>query len=193
MFVLAIDSNRKEMGWAMFSGGVAHQGLDAVNQTKVPSPTFDACQDENVETQGPWTLVKTGAIVIHDRARPGEVSARIENIEAELNRMAEDWPLQEVACGKPSPIRFPGPRQGIEMLDSSLKQWARWHDLPLHFYTHREIVKAILGRANAARADLAYAMMTRWSLLGIVKTTREWNAIAVGDYHLTRQQMAVSL
>ena len=40
---------------------------------------------------------------------------------------------------------------------------------------------AALGRSKSAKEELAYAVMTRWGLLGELKTTHEWNAIAVGD------------
>ena len=62
--------------------------------------------------------------------------------------------------------------------------------MPFYPYSLREIRAAIIGRANSAREELAYAVMTRWGLLGEVKTTHEWNAIAVGDYHLARQELA---
>ena len=43
---------------------------------------------------------------------------------------------------------------------------------------------ALSGRANASKDEMAYMIMTRWGLLGEGKSTHEWNAIAVGDYHL---------
>lgn len=70
------------------------------------------------------------------------------------------------------------------MLGRAMNLWARSHDLPLHSYPPREIRTSLIGRANAGKEELTYAVMTRWGLLGEEKTTQEWNAVAVGDYHL---------
>ena len=69
---------------------------------------------------------------------------------------------------------------------------AREHKLRMCCYPHRDIRSALSGRPNAAKEELAYAVMTRWGLLGTGKSTYEWNAIAVGDYHLSSSQHAVA-
>ena len=73
---------------------------------------------------------------------------------------------------------------------NALDRWSKGHGLPLYPYLIREIRTQLLGRSKSAKEELAYAVMTRWGLLGELKTTHEWNAIAVGDYHLGRGSLA---
>jgi Holliday junction resolvasome RuvABC endonuclease subunit len=132
--------------------------------------------------------VETGVIVARDRARRLQVSQRIQAIRGELSRIAQEWGPHEVACGKPPALQLPFQRQGIEMLGTTLERWAEEFNLPLYCYLIREIRVATLGRASATREELAYAVMTRWGLLGMGKSSHEWCAIAVGDYHLVRRK-----
>ena len=90
---------------------------------------------------------------------------------------------------KPSVMQLPQQQAGVAMLSGALERWAQGHNLALNCYNLRDIRVAISGRANAAKDELAYGVMTRWGLLGEGKTTNEWNAIAVGDYHLRKQGM----
>ena len=76
------------------------------------------------------------------------------------------------------------------MLGRTMGLWAQSHDLPLSFYHPREIRTSLIGRANAGKEELTYAVMTRWGLVGEEKTTHEWNAVAVGDYHLGLEEAA---
>lgn len=136
-----------------------------------------------------WTLVETGVVAVHQRPQQADVAARIKIIEGKLDALKKTWGPDEIACGKPSPMQLPIQQEGIEMLGQALEQWAREHDLPLYCYPHRGIRVAISGRANAAKDEMAYSVMTRWGLLGEGKTTHELNAIAVGDYHLGLPRM----
>ena len=104
--------------------------------------------------------------------------------------MANSWRPHVVACGKPSVTQLPRQQEGIEMLTHTLKRWAQQRGLPLHSYPLRDIRAALLGRANAAWEELAYAVMTRWGLVGESKSAHEWNAIAVGDYHVGQCELA---
>ena len=56
--------------------------------------------------------------------------------------------------------------------------------LPLHAYTAQEVRSAIAGQTNASQDQLAFAVMERLGLIGLSKTPHEWEALAVGDYHL---------
>ena len=192
MFVLlAIDPSTRETGWAVFSSEAFHQGQRVTaKQGELSSPLSRVSQEESLQADPQWKLKGTGVIVVHDRSRHVEVAARIKAIEEELDSMAETWNPHEVACGKPSLMHLAHQQAGVKMLVHALERWAEVRNLPLHSYTSREIRTAILGRCNAAREELVFAVMTRWDLLGKGKTTHEWNAIAVGDYHLGRHKMA---
>ena len=45
---------------------------------------------------------------------------------------------------------------------------------------------AIAGHPNASRDQLGYATMLLLGLIGLGRSTHEWEAIAVGHYHQTR-------
>ena len=49
------------------------------------------------------------------------------------------------------------------------------------------------GHTNASRDQLAYSVMVALGLIGQGKTTHEWEALAVGHYHLTREDAAATL
>ena len=89
-----------------------------------------------------------------------------------------------MAQSRPSGIRWSVP--AIELLENALVEWSQINGLPLHAYTAQEVRWAITGHPNASRDQLAYAVMVRLGLIGQAKTTHEWEAIAVGHYHLTR-------
>ena len=137
--------------------------------------------------------METGVIIAHHRAWRVEVAARIKAIESELDNMVRKWHPRDVAFGKPPPLQLPQQQQGIDMLSRALELWAQGHYLPLYCYPIREMKVAILGRPTAAKEELAYAAMTRWGLLGEGKTTHEWTAIAVGDYHLGLKKTAAGI
>lgn len=187
--LLAIDPSTRETGWAVFSMEASRQGKGILREDPSELPTHKYVE-EFPQAHASCRLLETGVIVVHHRPQKVEVEERVRAIEEELERMAEERHLQEIACGKPPPMQLPYQQLGMNMLSHALERWAGQHDLPFYPYSLREIRSAIIGRANSAREELAYAVMTRWGLLGEVKTTHEWNAIAVGDYHLVRQELA---
>ncbi len=184
--LLAIDPSTKETGWAIFAAGPSTGSKDLAERQSMSSPPASMSGEEAAQTHPQWRLVETGTISTCPPLPRGDLAARIKAIEAELDRTVETWMPGEVACGKPSTMQLPSQQEGIEMLTRALERWAQNHDLPLYSYPLREIRVAISGRANAAKEELAYAVMTHWDLLGAKKTTHEWNAIAVGDYHLAQ-------
>ena len=188
--LLAIDPSTRETGWAIFTKEKSLAVHDVAGWGEMSS-SFQSSRDqgEKVSAHPRWKLVQTGMIVPHSRPQRVLVEDRIKAIGVELDRMVETWGPQDVACGKPSFMQLPHQQEGAEMLHRALERWAREHGLPLYPYPIREIRVAILGRANPGREELAYTVMTRWGLLGEGKSTHEWNAIAVGDYHLDRQKM----
>ncbi len=201
--LLAIDPSTHTAGWAVFlnegPGGPAEGGSPTSSSTApsrdVPTSGQDspAHRTASCPAHSQWQLVETGVIVAYDRSHRPDIKHRIKAIEGELDKTAFRWQPNEVAYGKPPQLQLPHQQEGMELLKQSLEQWARHHNLPIHCYSVREIRCALVGRANGAKQELVYAVMTRWGLLGEGKTTPEWNAIAVGDYHLGREEVTKRL
>jgi Holliday junction resolvasome RuvABC endonuclease subunit len=101
-----------------------------------------------------------------------------------LDELVARWQPGEVACCQPTGIGWRMP--ALDLLDAALARWSGRHRLCLFAYTAQEVRTAVAGHPNASRVDLGYAVMTRFGLIGQGKTTHEWEAIAVGDYHLSR-------
>ena len=74
----------------------------------------------------------------------------------------------------------------LDLLEAALADWSRRHRLCLYSYTAQEVRSAIAGHPNVSRDQLAYEVMVRLGLIGESKTTHEWEALAVGHYHLSR-------
>ena len=77
-----------------------------------------------------------------------------------------------------------GLQPALELLDAALSEWARRHGLPMFGYSAQEIRTAFTGHPNAPKDQLAHDVMIRLGLIGQAKTVHEWEAIAVGHYHL---------
>ena len=127
--------------------------------------------------------IHSGLIQIADRRRL-DAASRITRLLQELDQLVVQWRPEAVAHSRPSGIHWPVP--ALEMLEASLLQWCRDWNLPLHAYTAQEVRGAVTGHPNASRDQLAYAVMARSGLIGQAKSTHEWEAIAVGQYHLSR-------
>ncbi len=197
--LLAIDPGTRETGWAIFlqkpsprgpglsaSGPKEHDPAKGGETLSQPARLY---WEESAQEHQHWTLAETGLIVAHDRPRRVGAVERIKTIEVELNRVAETWRPLEVAWKKPSLLQLPQQQAVIETLSRTLERWAQGYSMSFYCYPLREIRAAISDRANATKEELVYAVMTRWDLLGKVKTTHEWTAIAIGDYHLGRHRI----
>ena len=125
----------------------------------------------------------TGVISMPSRNRV-QASVRVGHLVQCLDDLVARWSPEVVACSQPTGIGWRVP--ALELLDSALAQWSRKHRLFLYSYTSQEVRSAIAGHPNASRGDLGYAVMIRCGLIGHSKTTHEWEAIAIGDYHLRR-------
>ena len=185
--ILAIDPSTTVTGWAVFSHLPPQRQDDGGEEPASAGPL------RVVHSDSSWELVETGIIIAHNRPKRVEVSERIQAIKMELTRMVDKWRPLEVACGKPAALQLPYQQQGIEMLGLTLERWAEELGLPLYSYLIREIREAMVGRPNCAKEELAYTVMNRWGLLGTGKSSHEWCAIAVGDYHLERQHRSGAL
>ncbi|MFQ6027826.1 MAG: crossover junction endodeoxyribonuclease RuvC [Dehalococcoidia bacterium] len=109
---------------------------------------------------------------------------RIDHLTDCLDRLAAEWALGALVCCQPSGIRWKAP--SLELLESRLALWSQRHRLERHTYTAQEVRAAITGSARVSRDQLAYTITASLGLIGKRKTTHEWEAVAVGYYHLYR-------
>ena len=128
-------------------------------------------------------LEATGRIVLPSAKR--RVPADSANhLALTLDDLAARWHPQSVACCQAAGVGAPTP--GLKLLARSLACWQGRGRFSWDSYTVREVRTAVEGRANASRDALAHAVMMALGLIGHTKTTQEWEAIAVGVYHLQR-------
>ena len=133
--------------------------------------------------------IHSGLIQIPGGRRLDAVS-RISRLLQQLDQLAVEWGPEAVAHSRPSGIHWPVP--ALELLESSLLRWCRDRGLPLHAYSAQEVRGAVTGHSNSSRNQLAYSVMARLGLIGQAKSTHEWEAIAVGQYHLSRSGINVT-
>ena len=125
----------------------------------------------------------TGVIGSNARQRMN-AEARVTQLVVSLDGLVEEWRPAAVVHSLPSGIHWPVP--ALDLLHTALLQWSERHHLPMHLYTAQEVRETVAGHPNASREQLAYAVMERLGLIGLSKTTHEWEALAVGHYHLSR-------
>ena len=77
-----------------------------------------------------------------------------------------------------------GSNPGAMQLQDALCRWAEGTALPLVSYPATDVRSAIAGKSNAPRRALGFAIMHRFGLIGHDRSDPEWEAIAVGYYHL---------
>ncbi len=128
--------------------------------------------------------VTTGVIVVPGRRRV-DAKVRVAHLVQCLDDLVNEWSPVAVVCSQPSGIHWPVP--ALELLDAALTEWSEQRRLTAYTYTAQEVRLAIAGHPNVSRDRLAYAVMVRLGLIGQGKTTHEWEAVAVGDYHLRRR------
>ena len=130
---------------------------------------------------GPGEATTTGVIgTAHHRRM--DAQSRVSQLIESLDLLVERRQPGEAAHSLPSGIRWEVP--ALDLLSTGLIAWSRRHKLPLYAYTSQEVRSAIAGHTNASQDQLAYAVMLRLGLIGQGKTTHEWEALAVGHYHL---------
>ena len=133
---------------------------------------------------GPGGVITTGVVGTRTRRRIA-AEVRVSRLMRCLDRLVEQWRPAVVVHSLPSGINWPVP--ALDMLNAALVHWSHGHGLQLYPYTAQEVRAAIAGHPNATRDQLAYAIMLRLGLIGQGKTTHEWEALAVGHYHLASQ------
>ena len=126
-------------------------------------------------------VIRSGAVGLNSRRKidPGD---RIAHQLDALSSVVARWPAVCAVRSKAGSINWRVP--GLEQLDNALYAWADGLDIPLLGYTTQEVRAAVAGQPNASRETLCYAIMRRLGLIGQRRATPEWEAIAVGYYHL---------
>ena len=127
----------------------------------------------------------TGTIRM-SRSRTLDAPGRVAHLVSCLDELVGRWAPQSVAYGQPSGIRWPVP--SLQLLDEALAGWSSRHRLPLYTYSAQEVRAAIARHSRVPQDQLAYAIMRRLGLIGVSKSTHEWEALAIGYYHLCRWQ-----
>ncbi len=129
-------------------------------------------------------VIPSSGVIKAPAPRKSDVQTRVAHLIQCLDQLVEQWTPHAVAHSRPSGIHWPVP--SLELLEEALAEWSRRHSLPLHAYTAQEVRSAIAGQPNASQDQLAFAIMERLGLIGLSKTAHEWEALAVGEYHLGR-------
>ena len=129
--------------------------------------------------------VTTGMIGIPGR-RGIQAPARLTHLLDCLDRLVEEWRPAAVAHSRPSGIHWSVP--ALELLETALLEWSRRHGLLVYAYTTQEVRTAATGHPNTSKDELAYAVMAGLGLIGAEKNAHEWEAIAVGRYHLAMRR-----
>ena len=144
--------------------------------------------DAGVRETG-WALFRsarperTGSIRL-PRRRSLTAADRVNHLVACLDQLVAHCQPMAVAYGQPSGLRWPMP--ALELLDTALRDWSAGHRLPLYTYSDQEIRAAIARHSQVPPDQLAYAVMARLGMIGYRKSTQEWEALAVGCYHIAR-------
>lgn len=129
-------------------------------------------------------LLATGSI---GQPRHLEIAAaaRVEYLLDRLDQVVACWQPQTLVCCQPSGIHWLVP--SLELLESRLNGWSERHQLRRHDYTAQEVRAAVTGSAHTSRDQLAYTVMAALGRIGQRKSTHEWEAVAVGYYHLSQK------
>lgn len=158
--LLALTPGLRETGWAVLA----------------------ACGDtERTTGQCGVYIVVSGVVGLKGR-RKAEPSARIAHQLDSLSAVAVRWGTVCAVRSRAGSINWRVP--GLEQLDDDLRRWADGLGIPLFDYTTQEVRAAVAGQSNASKDSQCYAIMRRMGLIGQSRATAEWEAIAVGYYHL---------
>ena len=179
MTLLALDAGVRETGWAIFR--THRPGAAPLNDTGDNAGNYTGNNTGNAA--GNHTGSDTGVIRL-PRSRSLDAADRVAHLVKCLDGLVARWQPAAVAYGQPSGIRWPVP--SLELLDTALVNWSAGHRLPLYTYSAQEVRAAIARHSHVPRDQLAYAVMSRLGLIGQSKTTHEWEALAIGYYHLCR-------
>ena len=145
--------------------------------------------DPGVSRTG-WAVFRPGCedldtgVIGMGAGRTVSAQARLSHLVERLDSLVERWSPGSVAQSQPSGFRWRVP--ALALLDAALDEWSDRHHLTLHAYSAQELRSVIAGHSNASKKELAYAVMEGLGMIGTVKSSSEWEAVAVGRYHLAR-------
>ena len=111
-----------------------------------------------------------------------EPSHRISNHLEVLDAICARWHPACVVYSRAGGMNWGTP--GLQLLEDALQKWADERDLSIGGYSAQEVRVAVAGTPNASRDALAFATMQRLRLIGQDRSSSEWEAVAVGHYHL---------
>jgi Holliday junction resolvasome RuvABC endonuclease subunit len=129
-------------------------------------------------------VADTGLIGVPHRGEGATSQVRLDHLLQEMEELAARWQPQAVVLSQPSGLRWRVP--ALEMVVAGVQEWSQRRRLTLHCYSDHEVRRAVVGRERASGSQLAYAIMALLGTVGQVRTTREWEAVAAGYYHLAR-------
>jgi Holliday junction resolvasome RuvABC endonuclease subunit len=127
----------------------------------------------------------SGIIGVPRRGESACSQVRLAHIVGEMEELAARWRPQAVVLSHPAGMCWRMP--ALELVLGGLQDWSLRHRLPLHRYTDQEVRRAVAGRERVSASGLACAMMALLGGIGQARSTREWEAIAAGCYHLANQ------
>lgn len=153
-----------------------------------PEPQVILALDAGVRESG-WAVFRDGRVedtgVVGMRTRQRlDPEVRIAHLLAALEELAAKWRPRTIVLSRPSGINWPVP--ALDLLDDRLRRWSSDQGAGLAAYTAQEVRAVIAGHPNASKDQLGYAIMSKLGLIGQGRSTHEWEAIAVGHYHLSR-------
>ena len=133
------------------------------------------------------TVARSGVVGLNSR-RKTDPDDRIAHQLDALSSVVVRWPAVCAVRSKADGINWRVP--GLEQLDGAIHAWADGLGIPLLSYTTQEVRAAVAGQVNASREALCYAIMRQLGLIGQSRATAEWEAIAVGYYHLALKSLS---
>lgn len=130
-------------------------------------------------------VTATGLIGLR-RLKDGPSSQdRLAHLVEKLDELAARWRPQAVVVSRASGL--PQSMPAVELVSQGLREWSLRRGLPLHSYTDQEVRRTVVGRDRVSASQLAYGIMAMLGVEGQGRTTREWEAVAAGYYHLANQ------
>jgi Holliday junction resolvasome RuvABC endonuclease subunit len=158
--LLALYPGLRQTGWAVFA------------------PRHDRRRDDR---QDDPPVAASGVIALKTR-RKVEPTERIAYQLEALNGITAQWRPGCAVRSEAGGMNWRVP--GRDQLEQALLGWTDSTGLPLIVYAAPEVRAAVAGQPNASKDALGYAVMLRLGLIGQSRATAEWEAIAVGYYHL---------
>lgn len=171
-FLIAIDPGSREMGFAMFMNRQLVDTLTVKAQRKIKDVDERVC--EMLRLAGAWQWP--------DWRRPGA-----------------DFPTYvstTVVYEDPTHMLVKGQARPIAQLYRAVghvHQWARENGWTIYKYGVNEIKLGIAGSVSASKVEVEAVLRHEFNLHEAVKTEHEWDAIAVGNYHLQQERIKAAM